>query len=150
MDDLTKTRGRINTLCFVEIKKPSTPLLGPRQYRPGVWSPSSELAGGVAQVQTTVQSTLEDLTRTLTPTNDFGEPTGEVLFNIQPRSCLVIGNLAQFQKQNGISETEFRSFEMYRRNTWRPEIITYDELLDRAQFIVEHSEEESADADIPF
>ena len=152
-DALMKTRGRISSLCFVEIKRHTAPLLAPSEYRSGAWSPSSELAGGVSQVQTTVHSALERLGRKLSPKDDFGDPTGEVLFNIEPRSCLVIGNLAAFQKQHGINDAQFRSFELYRRNTWRPEIITFDELLDRAHFIVEHSNEASGDDredDIPF
>jgi hypothetical protein len=154
VDALMKTRGRISSLCFVEIKKHSTPLVSARSYRPDVWAPSSELAGGVAQVQSTVHAALEVLARTLTPRDDFGDPTGEVLYNIQPRSCLVIGSLAQFQREHGIDNAEFRSFELYRRNTTSPEIITFDELLERAQFIVEHAEqaqpEETEEDDMPF
>jgi hypothetical protein len=55
--------------------------------------------------------------------------------------CLVIGNLAQFRGEHGINEGKFRSFELYRRNTWRPEILTFDELLERAKFIVLHGEQ---------
>ena len=68
----------------------------------------------------------------------MGDPTGEVLFNIEPRSCLVVGSLEQFQSDHGINVPKFRSFELYRRHTGRPEIITFDELLQRARFIVEH------------
>jgi len=48
----------------------------------------------------------------------------------------------QFQTLNGPNEMKFRSFELFRRNTWRPEIMTFDELLQRARFIVDHCEEE--------
>lgn len=153
VDALMKTRGRISSLCFVEIKKHNTPLVSARSYRPDVWAPSSELTGGVAQVQNTVLAALENLTRTLTPRDDFGDPTGEVLYNIQPRSCLVIGSLSQFQSDHGINNAEFRSFELYRRNTTSPEIVTFDELLERAQFIVEHAEQEQPEEiedDMPF
>jgi hypothetical protein len=148
VDALMKTRGRISSLCFVEIKKPTTDLCTNNPYRSDVWSPSAELAGGVAQVQTTVHATLERLGRKLTPHDEQGDPTGEVLFNIEPRSCLVIGSLGEFHRLHGINEAQFRSFELYRRNTWRPEIVTFDELLERARFIVEHSDE--IDDDIPF
>jgi hypothetical protein len=137
-DALMKTSGIINSLCFVEIKRHDTPLLGSSEYRPNTWAPSGELAGGVAQVQTTVHAAIETLGQKLMPVNNIGDPTGEVLFNIEPRSCLVIGSLAQFQTEHGINAAKFRSFELYRRHIWRPEIITFDELLDRARFIVEH------------
>lgn len=154
-DALMKTRGIISSLCFVEIKRHDTPLLGSVQYRPDVWPPSAELAGGVSQVQTTVHAAIESLGHKLMPRNDVGDPTGEVLFNIEPRSCLVVGSLEQFQTASGINVPKFRSFELYRRHTWRPEIITFDELLQRARFIVDHGPdtappEDDEDDEIPF
>ena len=137
-DALMKTSGVVRSLCFVEIKRHDTPLVGAKPYRPEVWSPSDDLAGGVSQVQGTVQSAIERLGRHLAPRDAFGNPTGEVLFNFQPRSCLVIGSLAEFQTPSGVNEPKFRSFELFRQNTWRPEIITFDELLERARFIVDH------------
>lgn len=157
-----KTSGLINSLCFVEIKRHDTPLLGSAQYRSDTWSPSTELAGGVSQVQTTVHGAIEALGQKLMPRDEIGNPTGEVLFNIEPRSCLVIGSLGQFRTEHGINIPKFRSFELYRRHTWRPEIITFDELLERARFIVEHgpgvadsqpptaANKEATDDDIPF
>ena len=140
-DAIMKTRGIISSLCFVEIKRHDTPLLERNQYRADVWPPSAELAGGVSQVQTTVHAAIETLGHKLSPADDAGDPTGEILFNIEPRSCLVIGSLEQFQTDRGINVPKFRSFELYRRHTWRPEIITFDELLERARFIVEHGPE---------
>jgi hypothetical protein len=137
-DAIMKTRGIINSMCFVEIKRHDTDLVASAQYRPGVWSPSSELAGGVSQVQRTVHSAVESLGQKLQPTDDDGAPTGEILFNIEPRSVLVIGSLQQFQTERGFNDAMFRSFELFRRNIWRPEIITFDELLERARFIAEH------------
>jgi hypothetical protein len=152
-DALMKTRGIISSLCFVEIKRHDTPLLGTTPYRPGAWAPSSELVGGISQVQSTVQSAIHTLGQKFTPSDDFDDPTGEELFNIEPRSCLVVGSLDQFRTDRGVNVPKFKSFELYRQNTWRPEIITFDELLDRASFIVEHAPNAEAlaeDDDIPF
>ncbi len=151
VDALMKTRGRINSLCFVEIKKHNTSLVS-REYRTGVWAPHYELVGGVAQVQNTVHTALENLARAFRPRHEDGGRTGEVLYNIQPRSCLVIGNLADFYGEHGLDEDKHRSFELFRRNITSPEIITFDELLERAQFIVEHAQDatEEIDDDIPF
>ena len=137
-DGVMKTLGIISSLCFVEIKHHDTDLLRPKAYRREVWPPSSELAAGVSQVQTTVQAAIESIGRELRPTDDIGDPTGEALFNLEPRSYMVIGSLGQFRTDRGINVPKFRSFELYRRHTWRPEIITFDELLQRARFIVEH------------
>ena len=147
-DALMKTRGIINSLCFVEIKRHDTALLGSSQYRPGVWSPSPELVGGISQMQATVQAAVETLDHKLTPSDSEGNPTGETLFNIEPRSCLVVGSLEQFQTENGVNVPKFRSFELFRRHTWRPEIITFDELLQRARFIVEHGPEPTQSPDV--
>lgn len=136
VDLLMRTMGRLNSLCFVEIKKPNTDLLG-GEYRSGTWGPSDELTGAVAQVQTTVQQAMEAIRGKLDPVDGEGWPTGEALFNYEPRSYLVIGNLHEFTKDGRINQNQFRSFELYRRNTWRPEIITFDELLERARFIVD-------------
>lgn len=153
-DASMKTRSIINSLCFVEIKRHDTRLLGSAHYRPDVWPPSAELVGGVSQVQTTVHAAIETLGHKLMPRDDMGDPTGEVLFNIEPRSCLVVGSLEQFQTDRGVNVPKFRSFELYRRHTWRPEIITFDELLQRARFIVEHDPETSLpvhdEEEIPF
>jgi hypothetical protein len=48
----------------------------------------------------------------------------------------VIGSLDQFKTQTGINTDQYRSFELLRRHTTRPEIITFDELYERAKFIV--------------
>ncbi|MCA6110924.1 DUF4263 domain-containing protein [Bradyrhizobium sp. CNPSo 4026] len=144
-DALMKTRGIVSSLCFVEIKRHDTPLLSSASYRPSAWSPSSELAGGVAQIQTTVHSAVEAIGHKLMPDNELGDPTGEILLNIEPRSCLVVGTLAEFNTPNGINVPKFRSFELYRRHTWRPEILTFDELLQRARFIVEHGGDSAAE-----
>ncbi|PDT73759.1 hypothetical protein CO675_29310 [Bradyrhizobium sp. C9] len=141
-DALMKTRGIVNSLCFVEIKRHDTALLGPSSYRPDAWPPSTELASGVSQIQATVHAAVESIGQRLLPRDDMGDPTGEVLFNIEPRSCLVVGSLGEFQTNNGVNVPKFRSFELYRRNTWRPEIVTFDELLQRARFIVDHGAEE--------
>jgi hypothetical protein len=69
----------------------------------------------------------------------------ETVFNIEPRSCLVVGSLGEFQTENGVNVPKYRSFELFRRHTWRPEIVTFGELLQRARFIVEHGPEGSAE-----
>ncbi|TPG40568.1 DUF4263 domain-containing protein [Sphingomonas koreensis] len=139
VDALMKTRARINSLCFVEIKRHDTQLLaGIKDYRSGAYGPSAELGGGIAQVQATVQAAIDTIGRRVDLTDAAGNPTGEQLFNLDPRAFLLIGNLAEFETPNGTNEAKFRSFELFRRNVRRPEVITYDELLYRARFIVDH------------
>jgi hypothetical protein len=139
-DAVMKSRGAIEALCFVEIKRHTTELLQRAPYRSGCWSPSDELSGGVAQLQGTVEKAVRKLAEKLEPVDDLGGPTGEALFAYQPRSFLVVGCLNEFRGQHGINTEKYRSFELYRRNTQRPEIITFDELYERARFIVENVE----------
>lgn len=138
-DGVMKTRGAISNLCFVEIKTHETPLLAPKSYRVGCWAPSGDLAGAVAQVQGTVHSAVESLGARLRGTDRDGNPTGEEAFNFQPKSYLVVGNLKQFITEHGINQEHVKSFELYRRSTSSPEIITFDELYERARFIVNHN-----------
>jgi hypothetical protein len=135
-DGLLKTAGVINSLCLVEIKTPRTSLMEAEPYRPECWRPSSELAGGMAQSQKTVQKTLENVGRELRPEAQGGVPTGEVIYSYKPKAYVVVGNLAEFETATGVNREKFASFELLRRSTHSPEIITFDELLERARFIV--------------
>ncbi len=142
VDALMKTGGAIQALCFVEIKTHKTGLLqeSSRPYRSGCWSPSVELVGGISQAQGTVDRALRTLQQKLEPTDADGTPTGEVLFTYQPKSFLVAGCMSEFVADSGVNADKYRSFELFRRNVQRPEIITFDELYDRARFIVEQAE----------
>lgn len=135
-DALMRTRGAISNLCLVEIKVHSTPLVV-KEMRGGSHLVSKELSDAVSQCQTSVSVAEEDIHKQFQPTDEQGFPTTDPIFNFRPRSILVIGNLSEFQSENGPSVGRFRTFEMYRRNLVTPEIVTYDELYDRARFIVE-------------
>lgn len=145
VDALMKTRGFISSLCFVEIKTHLTSLLAKESepYRAECWRISDELSGSIAQVQKTVQKALKSIQTKTELTNKSGEPTGETVFLYQPKSFVVIGSLGEFANNNKINEQKFSSFELFRRNISNPEIITFDELYERAKFIVQQSESES-------
>jgi len=140
VDALMKTKGVISNLCFVEIKTHVTELLESKPYRSGCWAPSKELAGAIAQVQGTVSSAVESLSSKINPSDSRGNPTGEEIFNYQPKSYLVIGSMSEFVSENGVNKDKIRSFELLRKNTTNPEIITFDELYERAKFIVHHNQ----------
>lgn len=139
VDALMKTRGLIASLCFIEIKTHSTKLLSEEPYRAGCWAPSKELVGAVAQVQGTVHGAVAQIGAKFVGYDDRGTPTGEEAFNFQPRSFLVIGSLSEFMGEHGVNVEQYRSFELYRRNTTWPEIITFDELYERASYIINHN-----------
>lgn len=140
VDALMKTKGIISNLCFVEIKTHTTALLESKPYRSGCWAPSKELAGAIAQVQGTVASAVENLSSRINPSDSEGSPTGEEIYNYQPKSYLVIGSMGEFLSEHGVNKDKLRSFELLRKNTSNPEIITFDELYERAKFIVQHNQ----------
>ncbi|QRI93017.1 DUF4263 domain-containing protein [Delftia lacustris] len=136
-DGLMKTRGIINALCFVEIKKHTTALLSNSPYRPGCWAPSPELSGAVAQVQGTVSAAMQTLHGLIQPSDKDGDPTGESVYNFKPRAFIVVGSLGEFATEHGVNTDKMRSFELYRNSIAGIDIITFDELYERTKFIVE-------------
>jgi hypothetical protein len=135
-DALLRTNGAIRSLVFAEIKHHEAPLLG-KEYRSGAWAASAELAGGVSQLQQTVYRARQEIGERLRSLGEDGAETGEVTFLVRPRSYLIIGDLAQLQGAGGgVNPDRHRSFELHRRNLYEPEIITFDELLARAEWHV--------------
>lgn len=140
VDALLRSRGVISSLCFVEIKTQKTELLQHTPYRSGCWAISDELAGAVAQVQGTVALATETLRQKLALHDGLGNPTGEEAFSYLPKSFLVVGSLREFMTDHGVNQERYRSFELFRRNLGAPELLTFDELYERARFIVEQHE----------
>jgi len=48
--------------------------------------------------------------------------------------------MGEFVSEHGVNKDKLRSFELLRKNTSNPEIITFDELYERAKFIVQHNQ----------
>lgn len=145
VDALLKTQGIISSLSFGEIKTHKTPLLHKTKeaYRKECWRASKELSGGIAQVQKTVQISISNIKSKTEVKNRRGDLTGEQLFLYQPKSFLIIGSLSQFEGECGINEDKFSSFELFRKQINNTEIITFDELYERAKHIVEFSSQET-------
>ncbi|MCY0148194.1 DUF4263 domain-containing protein [Hoeflea sp. G2-23] len=137
VDALLRSNAVVSTTCFVEIKRHDTALVTDDQYRSGIWQPSKELSGAVAQIQGTVASALDQWHSQETVYAVDGTPTGEILFTTEPRSYVICGCLSEFQTAPGVNDRKFRSFELFRRNLLRPEVVTFDELYQRARMIVE-------------
>jgi hypothetical protein len=58
------------------------------------------------------------------------------------RDGLILGHLDQLRGTAGVHRAKHQSFELYRRNLYEPEIITFDELLARAEWHVAVAEQE--------
>ncbi|MFJ1562496.1 Shedu anti-phage system protein SduA domain-containing protein [Streptomyces mirabilis] len=139
IDAIMRSKGLISSMLFCEIKTHDTELLAKTPYRAGVFQASKELGGGVAQVQKTVSKAQqlishEFLTRIH---DDDGTPTGVELSTTRPRQVVVIGSLREFTDNGAVNPEKINSFELYRTSIQDVEIITFDELYQRACFIVE-------------
>lgn len=139
IDALMRSRAVISTLLFCEIKRHDTELLAATRYRePDVWVASRELVGGVAQLQKTVRKAIREFKRQVeSHTEDDGTPTGLDFSTTRPRQVLVIGDLAEFKAEHGTNGEKVESFELFRRSSSDVEVVTFDELYERARFIVE-------------
>lgn len=134
-DYLTHSEAtKVHFTVLVEIKKPETNLLAkkPRtgeyvKYRNGAWLLGCELLGGVSQLQVNCKSwqrDSEELKNRVLLDKD--------IYTVQPKGILVIGNTAQFES----NLEQLTSFELFRRGLSNIEVLTYDELYERAKFIV--------------
>jgi len=135
-DYLLHSNAATRYTVLVEIKKPSTNLLTRKNakvvcYRNGACLMSSELAGSIAQLQVNCKTWQKKALES----DDIIKMYNADIHTVQPKGILIIGNLSELN-----SEAEKVSFELFRRNIANPEIITYDELLERAKFIVRNEE----------
>lgn len=146
VDALLRTRGILSMLCFVEFKRHDTPLIG-RNPRTECWAISDDLADAVAQVQKTVFKACQDIQEQTDLTDFDGAPTGERVFLYQPKSYVIAGSLSEFQTEHGVNREQLSSFELFRRNCMSPEVVTFDELIERARHIVEHYDSPDANGD---
>lgn len=125
-DFLTATEAETRYTCLVEIKKPDTQLLQREEYRNGAWGISADLSGAISQIQ--VNCAQWEITDAR---NDHNRELLANIYTIHPRGIVIIGNTNQLENWD-----KRNSFERFRRELSNPEIITYDELYERAKFIV--------------
>jgi hypothetical protein len=134
-DFLMSSMGQINFTVLVEIKKPDTAIFANKDHRKKkVPLFTTEFYGGISQILSDtkyweIQGSRTDENR------DILDNQG--IYTISPRGILIIGNLEEFKddlhKRN--------MFEHHRSNYNNIEVITYDELYRRAEFIVNGNNE---------
>lgn len=141
-DALMRTSGVVRWMTFAEFKHHKTDLLDRTEYRPGAWRVSPEVAGGVAQAQATVRRAIQDIGEVLrSKAADGSDIPDDMTFLTRPRSFLVVGQLTQLLgEEGGPHQEKIRSFELFRRGLTDPEIVTFDELLARAEWVVDVEE----------
>ena len=138
-DALLRTSAAISQFVLVEIKTPDTPLMT-NSPRPGVWSPSGKLMDAVAQIQNTVSRFKQRYYEKAELKTDAGDPIGTDVYNVSPKSFLLIGDLNEFRSTSGVNVEKFSSFQLLRSGLRDPEVLTFDELYARAAAILETAE----------
>lgn len=145
VDALLASSGIVRSLVFAEIKHHRTDLLA-EEYRAGCFAPSKDLAGAVVQIQQTTHLAARDLGDYLQDTAPDGEMLNSGAFILRPRSFVVIGSQAELTGSTGGPLADrVRSFELFRRNLHEPEVITFDELVARAEWHLAEAERTSQD-----
>lgn len=149
-DFLLNSVADIKFTVLVEIKTPTTPILATfadkrhKQYRNGAWQLSSNFIGAISQMQINTKTWLKNSY----DVDNYSELQKGDIYTVQPKGFLIVGHTNELDEL-----TKIETFETYRRNIVNPEIITFDELYERAKFIVIKEKEEidelGNDEDIP-
>ncbi|MDF7641316.1 DUF4263 domain-containing protein [Bifidobacterium sp. ESL0784] len=142
-DALYMSVGAGRSMVYVELKRHTAPLLQSNEYRPECWAPSKDLAGGITQLQNEVLASISDShNNEVIRRDETGAPI-ENVYLFQPRSYLIIGSLQRdfYETSGKFNDLKFRAFELFRRNVVSPEIITYDELFERAKWMAGMNDE---------
>jgi hypothetical protein len=63
----------------------------------------------------------------------------------QPKGILLIGRLSPIQNDR----EQLESLERFRRHLWNPEVLTFDELYERAMFILERTRTDEPSIVVP-
>lgn len=130
-DYLTSTMGDFSFTVLVEIKTPITPLLqGTKEIRNGAWSFSKELTDAVSQIEANIAAWEKDGSRQDDNKDRF---EAENIFTVKPKGIIVIGTLSQLDIRS-----KRETFQRFRKSIHGIDIITFDELFQRAKFIVEN------------
>lgn len=121
---------------LVEIKRPETPIFkAQKSARSGTWRFSTDFMEAVSQV-------LEQKAEWLNAaqSGEHYNRAGTSRLEARTRDAkiiLVIGSRDEFRSDNKREENiKHDTFELFRRDTRSIEIVTFDELLERAMFIV--------------
>jgi hypothetical protein len=132
-DRLMSTEANVKFTVLVEIKKPQTSLLETHKvYRNSAYRLGKEVVGGIAQLQINCRTWDKSAEK-----EDNDDLRHKGIYTCDPKGILIVGNTKQLNCSDAKESREKRtSFELFRQNLNNPEIITFDEIYERAKFIV--------------
>lgn len=128
---------------FVEVKKPSTPLFAKLSNRSNSWRLSNDVVYSVSQILEQKASGLIKLDK------QQYDSSGNLITQkaYDSKVILIMGHWRQLEESDNDLDREIKkkTFELFRNDSRNIEILTYDELYDRARYIVEGKKEVDLD-----
>ncbi|GAA3075266.1 hypothetical protein GCM10010520_22980 [Rhizobium viscosum] len=127
--------GCTDFTVLVEVKKPSTPLFLKNQNRANSWRLSRDFTDAVSQI---LEQKASWQIKAETNAHKNLNGAGKLLRQrtLDPKCILITSSDAAFAGSEKEREIKLRTFELFRRDTRNIEVLTYDELYERASFIV--------------
>lgn len=120
--DFLLSGGASSEAIFVEIKTPATRLLRHAAYRSSVFVPSGDITGAVVQVL--------DYRATFIQQMGLQIGRNQTLSTFNPRCVVIAGNSDQL-----VNDGQRQSFELFRKGLANVEIITFDELFRKLEYL---------------
>ena len=124
--------GDKNFTVLVELKRPDTPLFEIGKDRSESWKLSKDLTYAISQIL--AQKAEWEIKSLTDQFDESGDRIEQETFD--PKTILIIGHTNQFSGSTKTDLIKRKTFELYRRNSRNIEILTYDEIFERAKFIV--------------
>ena len=128
--------GDTRFTVLVELKKPDTQLFEATKNRSQSWRLSKDLMNAVSQIL--AQKAEWEIKASH---GSHFDSSGKKIHNltVDPKTILIIGSSEQFSGDDRDQVIKAKTFELFRRNSRNIEIITFDELYDKANFIVNNN-----------
>ncbi len=124
--------GSTDFTVLVELKKPDTLLFEQGKNRSHSWRLSQYLVYSVSQIL--AQKAAWEIKSSQTNYDENGQPITQNTSD--PKAILIIGRKDEIDGNPRDFEIKQKTFELYRRDSRNVEILTYDELYERAYYIV--------------
>jgi hypothetical protein len=121
--DFLFSGGASGEAMLIEIKTPVTQLLQKSKYRSNVYAPDTGLSGSVVQAADYRNSVTREL-QTIIRDRQIDLST----FN--PKVVVIVGNYSELD-----TEEKRRSFELYRSSLSNIDIVTFDELFRKMEYL---------------
>lgn len=124
--------GSTDFTVLVELKRPDTQLFESAKSRSRSWKLSKSLFKAVSQIL--AQKAAWEVKSARACYNSDGKLINQRTSD--PKCILIVGSRYQFEDNPRDQDIKFRTFELFRRDSRNIEILTFDELYERAYYIV--------------